>query len=62
MKWTVLNVLGAGIWLSGLSLAKGTTFPDSVLTAVGDNRVAVGLVLGLVGLLFLLWTNMRSTV
>lgn len=62
MKWTVLNVLGALIWLSGLSIAKGMTFPDSVLTAVGDNRFEVGMGLGLVGIAFLLWTNLRSTV
>lgn len=56
----MLNGLGAAIWLSGLSLAKGKALPDSVLWAVGDNHFAIGMSLGLAGLAVLLWTNFRS--
>jgi hypothetical protein len=61
MKWTVLNALGGLTWLAGLSFAKGATLPDGGFVSVGDHRVLVGFGFGLVGLLLLLWTNLRST-
>ena len=60
MKWTVLNALGGLSWLAGLSYARGASLPVGDYFVADDYRFTVGLVLGLTGLLLLLWTNFRT--
>jgi hypothetical protein len=60
MKWTVLNALGGGVWIAGLSVAKGQTLLGDQLLSVGDHRMLAGIGFGLAGLTILLWANLRS--
>ena len=61
MKWTVINVLGASAWLLGLLFTRGNAFPQWDVIAAGDHRFTLGIAFGLVGLVTLLWFNLRST-
>ena len=58
----MVNVIGAFAWLLGLFYAKGAaSLPEGGILAGGDHRFAIGLMFGIVGLITLLWTNLRST-
>ena len=59
MRWTVLNGLGAAAWLAGLTYAKG--FGGTAdLYAANDHHLLIGACMGGMGLVVLVWTNLRS--
>ena len=57
MKWSVLNGLGAAVWLAGLMYAKGIG-GTADLSAANDHHLLVGACIGAMGLVVLLWTNL----
>ena len=60
MKWSLLNALGGLAWLGGLEVAKGTSFPIANIPLAEDHRLLYGMAMGLVGLMVLVWANLRS--
>ena len=57
MRWTMLNGLGAAAWLAGLMYAKGIGGTDPY---ANDHHLLVGACIGVMGLVVLVWTNLRS--
>ena len=59
MRWTVLNGLGAAAWLAGLTYAKGIGGLSDPYAA-NDHHLLVGACIGAMGLVVLVWANLRS--
>ena len=58
MRWTTLNSVGASFWILGLCFARGVVHPESWSVWLPFNALAIGGILGSVGLATLLWANL----
>lgn len=61
MRWVASNLLGCVFWLIGLALATGSTVLPSGLVEGINHRLLIGALLGLGGLMILLWANFLDT-
>ena len=59
MRWTVLNALGGLAWLAGVDCARGTGGPAGGFVS-SEHHVFVGATIGAMGLIVLLWANLRN--
>jgi len=59
MRWTVLNAFGGLAWLAGLECARGAGSPAGMLVS-NEHHVLVGATVGAMGLVVLLWANLRN--
>ena len=60
MRWTVLNAFGAAAWVAGVVCAKGASGPAAPLLPSSDHDLLIGAAIGAMGLVVLLWANLRG--
>lgn len=61
MKWFALNALGGFAWLVGLFVAKTAAFPTGNIFLAPDAHLLTGLSMGALGLVVLMWANLRTS-
>lgn len=60
MRWTALNGAGALFWVAGLYLILGVAHAGVWAAWMPSNPLPLGSAFGLLGLLLLLWANLRD--